>query len=735
MKCIFLSNVTSPNNFKTISILSVLTDIKTEKYKAVLDKLPPANDKKAYTEAKRSLPAWALNGEFVGGTKNEHFSESNGLFHIDIDGIDNPTAVKWSMAHEIPEIYALWLSPSGNGLKGLLRIPDDFIRNDADFKKAFAQIEAYLAAYDVAIDKACKDVRRLCFVGCDADIYINHNAPAFMFDMAQWNAKPSAKLPQKQTNNSTVNSGRVYIDRCANIIMTATSGGYHHARLRAGKLAGGFIAAGIVNESEVMQALSQASDSISAQYGDSAEVIQREQKTIYDAIQHGKGQPCEVTQYSNGQATAIIYDFAPPAPPPGYPTFEEEPEEEEPRTAFKKAVLPIKHIDTITDYLNASIYSYSTKATRHAALAFICHAVSRQFISDGGDKCSLMIGNVGATVGQLSDINNALESLCIDVGMSEDDIRLDRMSHADLKAHYMTDNTSGKLLYMPPDLGHTIRAAQKQTSLAMDGFLSELQQFHDKTSHVFRDKKKVRVINPVCNLYANFSETDLFTFGKLSNNDSLFNLFLTQINHADEFTFNSKKHAPRTGTDSFKALKAHVGAIENKPSSLMPAVKTPASGQSVIPWAVNPHCYAQLIQDACANNTHLRGRTMRQFVNLATAIVAWNDNEAVTASLADDCCHYVCGLVSELIESLAKRASDDVSPDTMTRVLSIIHRAGKDGIAESRVCKDCAGYRRLNETEKDDLIMHLVKTKEITQTVNDAHNKKGGRAGKKFFIR
>jgi hypothetical protein len=94
--------------------------------------------------------------------------------------------------------------------------------------------------------------------------------------------------------------------------MTATSGGYHHARLRAGKLAGGFIAAGMVNESEVMQALGNASDSISSQYGDSAEVIQREQKTIYDAIQYGKGQPCEVTQHSNRQETAMLYDFVHP---------------------------------------------------------------------------------------------------------------------------------------------------------------------------------------------------------------------------------------------------------------------------------------------------------------------------------------------------------------------------------------------------------------------------------------
>jgi hypothetical protein len=232
------------------------------------------------------------------------------------------------MAHEIPEIFALWLSPSGKGLKGLLRIPDDFIHNDGDFKKAYAQLDAYLSAYDVQIDRACKDVRRMCFVGSDKNIYINENAPAFMFNLAQWNAKPAKKAtPTPANNNNAVNGGRMYIDRCVNVIMTATSGGFHHARLRAGKLAGGFIAAGLINETEIMRALSQASDSISSQYGDSAEVIQREQKTIYDAIQYGKGQPCEVKQHGNGQTTAIVYDFVPPPPPPTPP--EPEPEEDD----------------------------------------------------------------------------------------------------------------------------------------------------------------------------------------------------------------------------------------------------------------------------------------------------------------------------------------------------------------------------------------------------------------------
>lgn len=741
MKCALVNSITSPDNFKIISINDVLNDIKTERYKTVIEALPPATAKKAYTEAKRHLPSWALNGEFSGKVINSGFTESNGLFHVDIDGLSDPTAVKWKLAHDIPEIYALWLSPSGNGLKGLLRIPDDLIHTDSDFKKAFSQIEKYLSVYDVTIDKACKDVRRLCFVGCDADIFINTDAPAFIFDSVQWDFKPDIRAPLA-VKASISNHADRYIARCCDVILNAGQGNYHNGRLRAGKLAGGFIAAGLINENEAMQALSDASDKISSQCGDNEQVIQREQKTIYDAIQHGKGLPVEQEQYrqvSGGQPmteSKVVYpDFE--APRVATPEEIEQHDfdyEPEPRPTFDNPALPIKHLAAICDYINAPIYYYSPKATKHAAIAVICQIVSRRFVSDGGDKCSLMVGNVGSSVSQLADINNSIEALFFELGMDED-IRLDRMTHIDLTAHYANEATSGKLLYLPPDLGAMTRASQKQTSMAMDGFLSEIMQFHDKERHTFRTAKaRVKVENPCINLYANFDDTDLFTFGKTSNQDGLFNLFLTQQNDSKDFIFNEKKHKPLTNTDGFTGLRDHINKLTDKSASLLPAVKTP-NAATVVPWSINPTGYADKLKNA-AGSGKACGRVMRQFVNLATVVAAWNGDNAVTESLANICCEYVCHRVSEMQEALKKRATDDIAPDVMSRVLSVIHRAGSDGIAESRLIHYCAGFKRMSETDREDLIRHLLKTKEITDTLSDGNNKgKGGRKGRKFFIR
>ena len=176
--------------FNVVTIEGVLEEIKSEKYKSLIDALPDSLvDENAYKLAKKKLPAWALNGEFSNKVANDCFIKSNGEFHFEIDKLDKKqvTAIKRAIATQCPYVYALWVSPSQRGLKGLIRVADDLISSDADFKQAFMQIEKALAALGFVIDTSCKDVRRLCFVCSDKDIYINEDAEAFNFDCSVWN--------------------------------------------------------------------------------------------------------------------------------------------------------------------------------------------------------------------------------------------------------------------------------------------------------------------------------------------------------------------------------------------------------------------------------------------------------------------------------------------------------------------------------------------------------------------
>ena len=68
------------------------------------------------------------------------------LIRIQIRQLDKPNkrqvvAIKKAIAKQCSYVYALWVSPSQRGLKGLIRTADDLIKSDADFKRATAIID------------------------------------------------------------------------------------------------------------------------------------------------------------------------------------------------------------------------------------------------------------------------------------------------------------------------------------------------------------------------------------------------------------------------------------------------------------------------------------------------------------------------------------------------------------------------------------------------------------------
>ena len=304
LKCCYLPKMKESSVFDVITIDSVLEAIKNEEYKPLIDALPDCiADKKAYTLAKKRLPAWSLNGEFSKNVKNDNFVKSNGLCHFDIDKLDKVqvATIKKAIAKQCPYVYALWISPSQSGLKGLIRIPNDLIHSDTDFKQAFIQIERALAALGLVIDTSCKDVRRLCFVCADKDIYINEAAQPFEFDMTLWVATSTIQVSEVITiSNDTVVAPYVYegnllyaehesicIERLTRLMQSATPGTRHFTRLRAGRLAGGYIAGNKIAMQKVVDILLQLSDSVA----DDGVTSQSEIKTIMDAIKNGQLTP------------------------------------------------------------------------------------------------------------------------------------------------------------------------------------------------------------------------------------------------------------------------------------------------------------------------------------------------------------------------------------------------------------------------------------------------------------
>lgn len=256
-------------------------------------------DSDTYKLKKKHLPAFIFNGTFNGEATNINFKQSSGLFLFDIDGLEASTleSDKATLGN-LPSTVFCFVSPSGHGLKGALRIEHDLVKNDADFKRVYNHAEKMIKDVGYKLDKSCKDVRRLCFVSYDPKIYVNYDAEIFPIPGVVLQIKPVQPKKPKQkalapANNSqqqqAFDTGKesILIDRCLSILSTATSGNRHGARLRAGKLAGGYIAGGLINEQKITDLLAQASDNIA----DSGSTNEAEQKTLLDSIQHGKLTP------------------------------------------------------------------------------------------------------------------------------------------------------------------------------------------------------------------------------------------------------------------------------------------------------------------------------------------------------------------------------------------------------------------------------------------------------------
>lgn len=139
------------------------------------------NNRKGYDDAKRKLPAFCVSGACFTRDKEqtlaEKFIEHSGFLQADLDRKDN---AQLSDIEEVkaflrtdPHVAGFFVSPSGEGLKCLVRIEADVTKHAA----SFAAVEKhFLEKYGLQIDRSTKDPLRLCFVSHDPMPWLNLDA-------------------------------------------------------------------------------------------------------------------------------------------------------------------------------------------------------------------------------------------------------------------------------------------------------------------------------------------------------------------------------------------------------------------------------------------------------------------------------------------------------------------------------------------------------------------------------
>jgi len=197
--------VTIFKNFNEViehkSIPTILEEIKTGKYKhAIVYLRKSLSEKKmeAYEKAKKSLPAFTPSGKFIDGRKVDLLAEYSNFIILDIDKLSAADLQNAShLANQSEFTYASFISPSGNGLKILVKINSD----KANHKEIFLKVQAhYESILNLEIDKSGKDVTRLCFYSSDENLYLHENAKTFVTLSAVEGVFPTTATPVVKTN-------------------------------------------------------------------------------------------------------------------------------------------------------------------------------------------------------------------------------------------------------------------------------------------------------------------------------------------------------------------------------------------------------------------------------------------------------------------------------------------------------------------------------------------------------
>ena len=706
-----LQDIYAPNNFTLLDYTTALQQIKTEKYKKSVERVNALVGSPAkYKTAKSNLASWAFNGSFKESITNANFDESSGLFHIDIDGLDNLEETFNDITKSCEFLLALWRSPSGAGLKGLIRIPDDFINNDADFKQAFKQIDEYFKKNNIKLDQSCKDVRRLCFVCSDKNIYINEDALPFNFKPFE---KPKPKIINRATQQPSNNDAVKRILRTAtNIIYDAGSGGYHEARIKAGKLAGGYVAAGLISENEVMTALTQASDDISNRADDAPAVRAKEEKAIYDGFQYGLSEPIEknniveisrktppiiksmtaidiktINEDDNNSETLVVVDTVNHA------------------VSISDAVIPIKFSSELCTILENYGDYVNRKATQHGLIALISAVVSHKIETSCGSKTNLFIANSSKSIMNIDYIGFGIESILNYIEYNH--VRSERYTSLTQLTHHYSVSGNRNLIVIPDDLGKLIKFSRRQPSGVAEAILATIQRLHrsDDISLV-DDKNKKKVCYGVgINLYASLASSDFFHFSKTSELDNgIIPMCCTNI--CDERDFKVNKFRLKNVLDLEQNKKAleYMRSLSNKQESLNAGIKQSMG------WETDPTAFFDRVIK-CSDNElmkHYSVSAFGQFKAIVVTVCFWNgkniaDKETMTAVLS-----YVLHRVQLLIDELSTKISDDISDDVKARVYDTIYRSGKNGISQSRLMQSSSAFRKLDTEERRNLIDNLL---------------------------
>jgi hypothetical protein len=152
-----------------ISVEVALKRIQEGKSKKIVEEIRNTIDKEKANKIKLNLPSVCFSGKFGSDRTDVQLLKHSGFIVLDFDNIFELREKQTEIISN-QFIYACWVSPSGNGLKALVKIA-----SGSKHREHFQALQEVFPE----IDRSGINVSRVCYESYDTEIYINENAEVF----------------------------------------------------------------------------------------------------------------------------------------------------------------------------------------------------------------------------------------------------------------------------------------------------------------------------------------------------------------------------------------------------------------------------------------------------------------------------------------------------------------------------------------------------------------------------
>jgi hypothetical protein len=265
MKVTFFQSLVDTNTPHIKSINYALSRIKSGKSKELCDRIRKGDGDVA--SLKKQLPCVLFSGQFSSRSAAGLIKHS-GFIVLDFDKEEIPEDKKQELS-ESPFVFSAWISPSGSGVKALIKI------GEHDHLRAFNALSKFFSN----VDPSGKDVSRICFESYDPDIYVNEESE--VFDPSIMDVKPQGRMEVKKWGP---------VNQALGKIEQALDGEKHNVLLRISHLFGGWVGSKDIAEHDAITLLENAIRK------KPIKSFSQAQKTIRDGIDKGKSKPLHIKE-------------------------------------------------------------------------------------------------------------------------------------------------------------------------------------------------------------------------------------------------------------------------------------------------------------------------------------------------------------------------------------------------------------------------------------------------------